>query len=114
MAPTIQRELAIKAILHNWIANEEDCLGALVTDDNFEDLANAVTALRKLGRSKNWQAAVDYWMDKVTFAWEVFCQQNEMQPGVRHSELTMTTGREFARLIKWAMHQGLVECWACK
>ncbi len=110
------RAAMIEAIVNDWIAPEEDCLGQIVTDDNFGDLFNRVEALRTAGQSVEWRGAITRWTEAIEYARKSFCDLNgfSCQANPSYSELVSKGDdgqrRDFANRIKWAVMRGAI--WA--
>lgn len=110
MGNTLSRDHAIQAIINHFIAPESDCIGQLVTDDNFNNLSAQIAALSPMGRTAAWKAGISKWMETVAYAHKSFCDQTGCgyMCNRRLSDFTQTTQRDYANALKYAILQGAV------
>jgi len=110
-----KRETAVKAILNAWIGMEGPDLGKLVSSRTFADLLADVEALKPLGRTKRWNDAILQWQGIIVTAVQNFATENDFSESVVWANgvdsYSFVTSREFAAVIKWAVHQGTIYAW---
>jgi hypothetical protein len=100
----------IAHIFNTFIGSEGIDLGQLITTRGFDDLSSMVADLRALGRGKSWLKGIDKWEETIMTAKKTFCDENGFSYLNDYSidDFTHTTGREFARMLKWAVMQGAI------
>ena len=108
-----KRTEAIAQLVSSYVGQYGDQAGHVQKAyTTFSDLQGDVGELRSLGRSKNWQRAIDEWIRTIGTAAELFAEYMDF---TRHSawnvprhQLTQSSTEEFDKLMVWAVYQGSI------